>query len=153
MLERLLEPLEPLRDRIERNSEGEVLTLVPRRADPEHRAPAGEHVERRHDLREQAWVAVGDAGDEQPERHRLRAAGDVAERRVPLEHRVLGACELLHLEVVVHAREHRAARAFRRLRRVAHARTQRPRATRERLVEEVDPDLHHPQPTGYPGEA
>ena len=93
------------------NPQREVLALVPGGSDAEHRPPAREDVERRHDLREQAGIAVADAGDEQAERHRLGRPGDIAERRVALEHRVLGACEGLHLEVVVHAREHRAARA------------------------------------------
>src|SRR5258708_32052477 len=124
-----------------------MLALIPRCAESEQRAPAGEDVERRHDLRQEPGVAVADARDENAERHRLRAARDIAESRIPLEHRLLGACELLHLEVVVHAGEHRAAGGFRRLRRVAHMRPQRHRAARECLVEKVDPDLHHAQPT------
>ena len=92
--------------------------------------------------------AVAHACNEKTQRHPLGASGDVAERRVPLEHRVLRARELLHLEVVVHAREHRAAGVLRRLRRVAHMRGERARASRQRLVEEMDADFHRTKRTG-----
>ena len=64
-LQRLLEPLEPLRQRRERHAERQVLALVPGGADAEHGPAAGQHVERGDDLGEQARVPVGDAGDEQ----------------------------------------------------------------------------------------
>ena len=63
-LQRLLEPLVAFSHRREGHAEGVVLALVPCGADAELRAPARQHVERRHDLREEAGVAVGHAGDE-----------------------------------------------------------------------------------------
>ena len=89
-----------------------MLTLVPGRADAEHRPAAGQHVERRHDLGQQARVAVGDARDDQAKGHALCLAGEEAEGSVALEHRVLRGGELLHLEPVIHQRERRAAAFF-----------------------------------------
>ena len=90
-LQGLLEPLEPLGQRRERHAEGAVLALVPGRADAEGGPPAGEHVEGRHDLGEQAGVAVGHAGHQQLQLDRRGVRREEAERGVALEHRVLGA--------------------------------------------------------------
>ena len=64
-LQRLLDPLEPLLQRRERDAEAAVLLLVPGGPEPEHRSPAGEDVEGGHDLGQQAGVPVGDAGHHQ----------------------------------------------------------------------------------------
>lgn len=64
-LQGFLEPLETLGQRRERYAEGAVLAFVPGCSDAERGPPAGEHVERRQDLGEQAWVAG-------PHCHRLR---------------------------------------------------------------------------------
>jgi hypothetical protein len=92
-----------------------VLALVPGRADTERRAAAGEHVERGDDLGQQAGVAIGHTGDERAELHRGGARGEEAQRRVRLQHRVLGAAVVLHLEVVVHYRKPGNARVLTRL--------------------------------------
>ena len=88
-LQRLLEALEPLGERRERDAEarGARARTRPRRC-PARPAP-GEHVERGDGLGEQAGVAVGDARDQQAEVDRGRVGGQVAERRVALEHRGL----------------------------------------------------------------
>ena len=89
--QRVLEPVEPLADRQQRVPEavGAVLVLVPRSADPEVRAAAGDDVERRHHLRQQRRVAVGDAGDERAERESACGArGERAEEDVGLGDRV-----------------------------------------------------------------
>jgi hypothetical protein len=51
-LQRLLESLEPLCGRRERQAEADRLVLVPRGTDAEPRPAAGEHVERRDALGE-----------------------------------------------------------------------------------------------------
>ena len=117
--------------------EADVLALVPRRADAEHCAAAGEDVERGDDLRQQARVAIADAGHEQAEPHLLRQRGEVAKHRVALEYRVLCAREGLQLEVVIHAGEHRAAGRFSRLRRIARMYAETLGAAGEREVDEV----------------
>ncbi len=101
-LDGLLKALEPLGERRVRHAERAVLALVPGRADAEHRPAAGQDVERGDDLREQAGVAVGDAGDEQAEPQPLGLRRDEVQHRVALEHRVEGGLEVLHLEAVVH---------------------------------------------------
>ena len=66
-LERLLEHLEPLAERREREPEAPRLVLVPGRADPEPGAAAGQDVERRRRLHPQPGQPVVDAADHQPE--------------------------------------------------------------------------------------
>ena len=66
-LQRLLELLEPVGERLELEAERVVLELEPAGADAELRAPAGHDVERGDDLREQRRVAVRVAGDERAE--------------------------------------------------------------------------------------
>ena len=75
-----------------------MLAFVPGGADAELGTAAGENVESGDDLGQQTRVAVGDAGDEQPESHRLGLSGEETERRVPLEHRVFCGGHHLHLE-------------------------------------------------------
>ena len=62
-----LEALEALAEWREGQAEPEVLLLVPGGADAEPGATPGEHVERADLLGEHAGMAVGDAGDEQPQ--------------------------------------------------------------------------------------
>ena len=76
---------------------------------PEHRPAAREHVEGRHRLGQQARVAVRRAGHQRAQPDALGEGGEVAERRVALEHRLGRAAEVLHLEPVVHDGEHRDA--------------------------------------------
>ena len=89
-LQRLLQPLEPLADRHHRHAQAALLPLVPGRADAQPGPAAGQHVQRGDDLRQQPGMPVHHAGDEHPERHPLGLRGDVAERRVRLQHRLLG---------------------------------------------------------------
>src|SRR5205085_1736401 len=112
-LQCLFESFEALGERRKRYAERLVLTLVPGRADTEKRATAGQHVERRRDLRQQSGMPVGHAGDDEPEVDALRLAGEEAQRGVALEHRVARRLEMLHLEPVVHQAERRAAGVFR----------------------------------------
>jgi hypothetical protein len=87
-----------------------VLTLVPRGADAQLGPAAGEYVQCGHDLREQAGVAVGHTGDQQPEADGRGVRRQEAEGRVALQHRVGGREDLFHLEVVVHHRQVRDPR-------------------------------------------
>ena len=66
-LERLLEHLEPLAERREREAERARLLLVPGGTDAEPGPAAGQDVERRGGLDPQAGFAVVDAADHQPE--------------------------------------------------------------------------------------
>jgi hypothetical protein len=59
-LQRLLQTLEALGHRWERDAEATVLALVPGGADPEPSAAPGEHVEGGNDLGEQTRVPVGE---------------------------------------------------------------------------------------------
>jgi hypothetical protein len=63
-LQRLFQALEALGQWREEEAEPCSLLLVPGGSDPEHRPAAGEHVEGRDRLRQQAGLAVDDAGDE-----------------------------------------------------------------------------------------
>ena len=104
-LQGLLESLEALTQRGERNAQPVVLPLVPGCANAEHGATFRQDVERGDDLGQETGVPVRNTRYEQTEAHRLGDAGEVAERGVPLEHRVLGRRHPVHLEVVVHDRE------------------------------------------------
>jgi hypothetical protein len=101
----LLESLEPLLEGREGDAVGEVLELVPRRADAEGRSAAGEHVQGGDDLGEQSGVPVGDAGHQQLQLDAARVRCQEAQGGVALEHRFLCAAEHPQLEVVVHQRE------------------------------------------------
>ena len=67
-LQRLLEPLEPLRDRRERDAEPAGLLFVPARPDAEPGPAAGQHVERGDDLGEDARLPVDHPGDQREQR-------------------------------------------------------------------------------------
>ncbi len=60
-----------------------MLTLVPGGPDTETGAAPGQHIESRDGLREQAGIAVGDPGHEQPQLHVLGYAGDETEGVYP----------------------------------------------------------------------
>ena len=108
-LERVLEAGVALAQRREVPAVEAVLALEPGGAEAAHRAAAGEHVERRDDLRQVGDVAVRDAGDERARGGSARHAGEVAERRVALEHVLPLAPDLRDLEDVVHDPEAREA--------------------------------------------
>ena len=111
-LERVLEPRVALGERRELPAVEAVLALEPSRPDPAHGAPAGEHVERRDDLREVRDVAVGDAGDERAEPDALGHAREVGEGGVALEHVLPLATDLRDLHEVVHDPEAGEARVL-----------------------------------------
>ena len=82
-----------------------MLALVPGGADAQLGPAARQHVEGRDGLGQEAGMAIGHPGHEEPQPEPLRATGDEAERRVTLEHRVLRRRHPVHLEVVVHERQ------------------------------------------------
>jgi hypothetical protein len=108
-LQGLLEALEPLGRRRERQAEPPGLRLVPRGPDAEHRAPAGEHVERADELREHPGLAVAHGRDPGQQLHARRARGEVAQRRVRLQHLVFRRPEHPDLPDVVHHADAREA--------------------------------------------
>ena len=57
-------------------------------------------------------MAVRHAGHQGAQTQRAGAAGNKPERRIALEHRILGRCDSLHLEEVVHDRERAYANPF-----------------------------------------
>ncbi|HEX5924124.1 MAG TPA: hypothetical protein VFY45_09845, partial [Baekduia sp.] len=79
---RFLQALQPLAYRWERHPEPAVLALVPRGADRQLAAAAGQHVQRGDDLGQQPRVAVGDAGGEHVQLDALRPGGQEPQRRV-----------------------------------------------------------------------
>lgn len=52
-------------------------------------------------------VAIGDPGDQQPQRDPLSVAGQETQAGVPLEKRILGTPDGLHLKEMVGLSEHR----------------------------------------------
>ena len=111
--DRLLEALEPLRDRREQQAEAGRLLGVPGGADAEDRAPARQHVERGHRLGEQAGLTVDDRGDHGEQLDPLGLRRQPAERGVGLEHLVLGRADVADLPEVVHDADPVEAAVFR----------------------------------------
>jgi len=107
-----LEALEPLGHRREEQAEAGRLVGVPGRADAEDRAPARQHVERGHRLREQAGLPVDDRGDHRQQLDPVGLGGQPAERGVGLEHLVLGRPDVADLPDVVHDADPVDAGAF-----------------------------------------
>src|SRR5438876_3357207 len=100
--QRLLQPFVALGQRGEEQAQPAGLILVPGRPDAQHRAPAGQHVQRRDRLRQQPGLAVDDRGHD---REQLDAAGDggqETQRGIGLQHLVLGRPERPDLPDVVH---------------------------------------------------
>ena len=104
-LQGLLQPLEALRDRRERDAEPARLLLVPGRPDAEPRPAVRQHVEGGDDLGQDARLPVDHAGDHGEQLRARGAGGQVAERGVPLEHLLLGRPHDRDLEEVVHHRD------------------------------------------------
>src|SRR5579884_699152 len=88
-LQSLLEQLETHGEGRERYAEPLRLLLVPGSADREVGAAAREHIERRRRLHENAGIAIDDAGGHGAELHPAGERGEIAERRVALQHVVL----------------------------------------------------------------
>ena len=101
-LQCLFQALEALGEWREEKAEPCGLLFVPGGADSEHRPAAGEHVEGRHRLRQQAGLAVDDAGDEGEQLHPARGPGEEAEGRRRLEHLLFRTTASDHLEEMVH---------------------------------------------------
>src|SRR5437667_9308826 len=75
-LRRLLQQVEPLLDRRERDAEGTRLDLVPSRADAELAAPAAQVIDGDRGLREQTDGPVAHAEDQAADPHPLRLRGE-----------------------------------------------------------------------------
>ncbi len=101
-LQRLVEPFESVGERTELESELLVFEFEPAGSDTQDRPTAADDVERRHGLREHRRVPVGVAGDERGQLDRLGRRGDSGERRVRLEHRLVGLADAGELIEVVH---------------------------------------------------
>ena len=50
-------------------------------------------------------MPVGHTADQQTQANPLSVGREESQSRVPLEHRILGRCQRLHLEPVIHHRE------------------------------------------------
>jgi hypothetical protein len=112
-LQRLLQPLEPLRDRRERDAQPAGLLVVPGRPDAEPGPAAGEHVEGGHDLRQDPGMPVHHASHQGDQLGAGRACRQVPERGVGLQHLALGRPDRADLEEVVHHRDEVESRVVR----------------------------------------
>ena len=100
--QRLVEAVHALADAREIEPVPAMLRLVPGRPHPQDGPAAGDHVERRHDLRQVRWGAVGDAGDERPDPDARGPGGDPGKGRIGLEHRRVFRTHPADLVEVVH---------------------------------------------------
>jgi hypothetical protein len=141
-LDGLLEPFESLGHRRVRHAEGMMLAVVPGGADAEERPSLAQHVEGRRDLGQKSGVPVGHARDDRSQLHPLGFRGEIAERRVALEHRVVCGLEALHLEEVVHDREPGCSPGFRGRRGLRDGRCQCLGIAGQREIEEVESEAH-----------
>ena len=121
-----------------------MLALVPRGADPEHRASAGQDVQGRHDLREQSGVPVGHAGDQRLQLDGAGVGGEEAQGGVRLEHRRrrVAQTHAFHLEVVVHDRQVVQTGFLRRTTDLGHGRRDRRDSSGKTEVHQVHADSH-----------
>ncbi len=103
--QRLLEHLEALAEGREREAERARLLLVPRGADAEDRAPAGDHIERRRLLREERGVAIRDPGHQRPKSDATGLTRECGEGHPALEHRFRDRPHARDLVQVVHHRD------------------------------------------------
>ena len=144
--QRLLELLEPLGARRPRQPQPDRFALVPAGSDGEVGRPvAGEHVQRRGRLHQQAGRAKHGVPDHRPEGDALRRLRQEPERRVRLEHRLLRAAEpgvLGQLEEVIHDPQAREAVGLGGLGDLREGRADRRRSTRERERRELEADTH-----------
>ena len=79
-----------------------MLALVPGGADTQPGTAAGQDVQRRHRLGQDARVAIGDARHHRPQGHAFGDAGRVGQRRVAFQHLHRRAVGRAYLEEVVH---------------------------------------------------
>ncbi len=76
--------------------------LVPGSAEGKIGAAAREHVQRRHRLHENTRIAIDHPGRHRAELHSLGQGSQVSERRVSLQHVVLGWANAVDLEEMIH---------------------------------------------------
>jgi hypothetical protein len=107
--QRLLQPLEALGQRRERDAQPAALLLVPGGADAEPGATARQHVQGGHALDQHARVPRRHPGDHGAKLDALRLAGREGQRGVGLEHLVLRRPEDGDLEEMVHNPQARQA--------------------------------------------
>ena len=120
-----------------------------KRADVQHTAPAGEDVQRGDGLREQAGFAVDDPGDKGQQFRGAGMRGDEVERRVRLEHLVLGRSVIGSLPEAVHHADPLEAGCVRGRRNVGENGTEpwRSLQTIEPRDVQTNPQCHRPLPT------
>ena len=114
------------------------------------RATGRDHVEPRHNLREERRVPIRHAGDHRAELDARCARGNPAEQRVRLEHRVGRWPDIADLVVVVHHPERVEAGLFRGQRDLGDALEQPVVGhVREREARQLEPEVHHHRSTPY----
>ena len=122
--------------------EPDGLLLVVAGADAEHRPTAGEHVERRHHLGEQAGWPVRGGGRQREEPDALGVRGDEPERRVGLDLALEVAAQVVALPDVVGDVDGVEAGRLGGLDDVLEVRAERRRAAAPRRLGDVQPELH-----------
>ena len=138
----LLEDLEPLAEGRVGEPEPDGLFLVVARADAEHHPPAGEDVERRDHLGEQAGRPVRGGGRQREQADALGVRGDEAERRVRLDLALEVAAEVVALPDVVGDVDRVEAGRLGGLDDVLEVRPKRRGAAAPRRLGDVQPELH-----------
>jgi hypothetical protein len=121
-LQRLVEPLEPVGEGAELEAELLVLQLEPAGADAQHGPAAADHVEGGDGLGQHRRVAVGVAGDQRGQLDPGGGGGQRAERRVGLEHGLVGGSDAGQLVEVIHHERGVEAGALRFARLLDHGR-------------------------------
>src|SRR5688500_13076541 len=140
--ERVLQPLEALLERRERESQALRLMHVPRGADPEPCPPAAEDVEGGGGLDPQSRRAVVHATDHETDAGTLRVRRDEAERRLALEHRRFGWTEAADLEEMVHDPDRVEADVVGRSRHTGERGADGRRAARPRELVDLEAEFH-----------
>src|SRR5947208_2193880 len=101
-LARLVEPLEPLAHRVERDPVRLVLVLLPAGAEPQQEPTARDDVDLRGHLRDERGVAIRVAEHDGPDAHSRHQRPQRRQRAPRLEHGALALLRVRH-EVVGHA--------------------------------------------------
>ena len=140
--QRVLQPLEALAQRREREAQALRLVDVPGRTDPEPGPTAGQDVERGRGLHPQARRAVVDAPDHEADARPLGVGGNEAERGLALEHRRLGRAAAANLEEVVHDPDRVEADVVGSARHARQRRTDGGRAAGPGEVVDLEPEPH-----------
>ena len=141
-LERLLEQVESLGERAEPEAQPGRLVLVVAGPDPEHRPAAGQDIERRDHLGEQAGRPVGRRGRERHQPDPFRPRGQEPESGVGLELRLVRAAHDRVLPEVVRHVDAVEPRGLRGRRDLPERRAQGVRAAVPRHDRHVQSELH-----------